>query len=153
MSFGTMITILFTWYFQSLGMSLGVLPTALLAIPFAIIFMIGYMLSIDKVVFKYFLPENMKYGAKIQIFWHDFLFCSKNYFFFYFLSTGFEFRQRNNFLDFGAKIQKFDFFFFAFWVILEHCVKKQKVRKSPSNWDTGWPSKFGMNTNTHSKAH
>ena len=41
MSFGTMFTILFTWYFQSLGISLGVLPTALLAIPFAIIFMSG----------------------------------------------------------------------------------------------------------------
>tara|TARA_B100002003_G_C13618579_1_gene317491 strand:+ start:92 stop:439 length:348 start_codon:yes stop_codon:yes gene_type:complete len=37
MSFGTMFTILFTWYFQSLGISLGILPTALLAIPFGII--------------------------------------------------------------------------------------------------------------------
>ena len=54
MAFGTMVTILFTWYFQSLGISLGVLPTALLAIPFAIIFMILYMLSIDKFVFKYY---------------------------------------------------------------------------------------------------
>ena len=33
MSFGTMFTILFTWYFQSLGINLGVLPTALIAIP------------------------------------------------------------------------------------------------------------------------
>ena len=40
MSFGTMVTILFTWYFQSLGISLGVLPTALIAIPFGILFMI-----------------------------------------------------------------------------------------------------------------
>ena len=54
MSFGTMFTILFTWYFQSLGISLGVLPTALLAIPFAIIFMISYMLLIDKFVFGYY---------------------------------------------------------------------------------------------------
>jgi len=54
MSFGTMATILFTWYFQSLGVSLGVLPTALLAIPFGIIFMILYMLLIDKFVFKYY---------------------------------------------------------------------------------------------------
>ena len=54
MSFGTMFTILFTWYFQSLGISLGVLPTALLAIPFAIIFMSGYMLLVDKFVFKYY---------------------------------------------------------------------------------------------------
>jgi branched-chain amino acid transport system permease protein len=54
MSFGTMIAILFTWYFQSLGISLGVLPTALLAIPFAVICMILYMLVIDKFVFKYY---------------------------------------------------------------------------------------------------
>ena len=54
MSFGTMVTILFTWYFQSLGISLGVLPTALIAIPFGILFMIIYMLSIDKFVFKYY---------------------------------------------------------------------------------------------------
>jgi len=45
MSFGTMVAILFTWYFQSLGISLGILPTALLAIPFAVVFMILYMLT------------------------------------------------------------------------------------------------------------
>ena len=54
MSFGTMATILFTWYLQSLGVSLGLLPTALIAIPFGIIFMIMYMLLIDKFVFKYY---------------------------------------------------------------------------------------------------
>ena len=54
MSFGTMFAILFTWYFQSIGISLGVLPTALIAIPFAIIFMILYMLIIDKFVFSYY---------------------------------------------------------------------------------------------------
>ena len=37
MVFGTMVTILITWYFQFIGISLGVLPTALLAIPFGII--------------------------------------------------------------------------------------------------------------------
>ena len=58
MSFGTMATILFTWYFQSLGVSLGVLPTALLAIPFGIIFMILYMLLIDKFVFKYYRHQK-----------------------------------------------------------------------------------------------
>ncbi len=50
MSFGTMVTILFTWYFQSLGISLGFLPTALLAIPFAIIFMASYMLLIENLI-------------------------------------------------------------------------------------------------------
>jgi branched-chain amino acid transport system permease protein len=49
-----MVTILFTWYFQSLGISLGVLPTALLAIPFAIVLTIGYMLLVDKFVFRYY---------------------------------------------------------------------------------------------------
>jgi len=54
MSFGTMFAVLFTFYFQSLGVSLGVLPTALLTIPFAIIMMILYMLTIDKLVFSYY---------------------------------------------------------------------------------------------------
>ncbi len=54
MSFGTMFAVLFTFYFQSLGVSLGVLPTALLTIPFAIIIMILYMLTIDKLVFSYY---------------------------------------------------------------------------------------------------
>jgi len=54
MSFGTMFTILFTWYFQSIGISLGVLPTALLAIPFAITISILFTLGMDKVVFSYY---------------------------------------------------------------------------------------------------
>ena len=54
MSFGTMFTILLTWQFQSIGISLGVLPTALLAIPFAIIISILFTLGMDKVVFSYY---------------------------------------------------------------------------------------------------
>jgi len=54
MSFGTMFTILFTWYFQSLSITLGVFPTALLAIPFAIIISILFTLGMDKVVFSYY---------------------------------------------------------------------------------------------------
>jgi len=54
MSFGTMFTILFTWYFQSIGITLGVLPTALLAIPFAIIITILFTLVTDKLVFSYY---------------------------------------------------------------------------------------------------
>ena len=54
MSFGTMFTILFTWYFQSLGIGLGVLPTALLAIPFGVIITILYVLAKDKLVFSYY---------------------------------------------------------------------------------------------------
>ncbi|MFT7454708.1 MAG: branched-chain amino acid transport system permease protein, partial [Saprospiraceae bacterium] len=37
MAFGTMMVILVTWGFQSLGISFGVLPTALLALPFGIV--------------------------------------------------------------------------------------------------------------------
>ena len=54
MSFGTMFTILFTWHFQSLGISLGVLPTALLAIPFGATIAILYVLLKDKLVFSYY---------------------------------------------------------------------------------------------------
>ncbi len=54
MSFGTMFAVLLTFYFQSLGINLGFLPTALLTIPFAIVMMVLYMLSIDKFVFSYY---------------------------------------------------------------------------------------------------
>ncbi len=54
MSFGTMFAVLLTFYFQSLGINFGFLPTALLTIPFAVIMMILYMLSIDKFVFSYY---------------------------------------------------------------------------------------------------
>ena len=58
MSFGTMFTILFTWYFQSLGFSLGVLPTALIAIPFGIVVTIFYVLAKDKLVFSYYRAKK-----------------------------------------------------------------------------------------------
>ena len=58
MSFGTMFTILFTWYFQSLGISLGILPTALLAIPFGIIVTILYVLLKDQLVFSYYRTKK-----------------------------------------------------------------------------------------------
>ena len=64
MSFGTMFAILLTWYFQSLGISLGVLPTALLTIPFAIIMMVLYMLIIDKFVFRYY---RIKKSPPVQL--------------------------------------------------------------------------------------
>ncbi len=54
MSFGTMFAVILTYYFQSLGIGLGFLPTALLTIPFAILMMILYMLIIDKFVFSYY---------------------------------------------------------------------------------------------------
>ena len=54
MSFGTMFAVLLTYYFQSIGINFGFLPTALLTISFAIFMMILYMLIIDQTVFKYY---------------------------------------------------------------------------------------------------
>ena len=58
MSFGTMCTILFTWYFQSFGINLGFLPTALLAIPFAVAITILYVLVKDKLIFSYYRTKK-----------------------------------------------------------------------------------------------
>ncbi len=54
MSFGAMITILFTWFFQSQNIGLGVLPTALLALPVGIIATIILCIISDKFVFQYY---------------------------------------------------------------------------------------------------
>ncbi len=54
MSFGAMITILFTWYFQSQNIGLGILPTALLALPIGIIATIILCIISDKFVFQYY---------------------------------------------------------------------------------------------------
>lgn len=53
MSFGTMAVILFTWALQSWGVSLGPLPTALLAIPVGILASIFLLLATDKVVYRF----------------------------------------------------------------------------------------------------
>ena len=37
MAFGAMITVLTTWWLQSIGVTLGPVPTAILALPFGII--------------------------------------------------------------------------------------------------------------------
>ena len=54
MSFGAMITILFTWFFQSQNIGLGILPTALLALPLGIIATIILCIISDKFVFQYY---------------------------------------------------------------------------------------------------
>ncbi len=54
MSFGAMITILFTWFFQSRNIGLGILPTALLALPIGIIATIILCIISDKFVFQYY---------------------------------------------------------------------------------------------------
>ena len=60
MAFGTVIVILFTTYLQGIGVNLGFLPTALLAIPVAIFACIVYMLLIDKFVYAYYRSKNSK---------------------------------------------------------------------------------------------
>lgn len=54
MAFGTMITILVTWWLQSKGINLGPLPTALLALPVGIVFTIALMVFTDKTVYRYY---------------------------------------------------------------------------------------------------
>jgi branched-chain amino acid transport system permease protein len=54
MSFGAMITILFTWFFQSHNIGLGILPPALLALPVGIIATIILCIISDKFVFQYY---------------------------------------------------------------------------------------------------
>ncbi|MFK5977895.1 MAG: branched-chain amino acid ABC transporter permease [Rhizobiaceae bacterium] len=54
MAFGAMVTILVTWWLQSLGVSLGPLPTALLALPFGILVTAAFCLLTDKMVYQYY---------------------------------------------------------------------------------------------------
>ena len=59
MSFGAMITILFTWFFQSQNIGLGILPTALLALPIGIIATIILCIISDKFVFQYYRYQKV----------------------------------------------------------------------------------------------
>ncbi|MFP1644904.1 branched-chain amino acid ABC transporter permease [Pontitalea aquivivens] len=54
MAFGTAMTILVTWALQAAGLTLGPLPTALLALPFAIALTAGLVLATDRVVYGYY---------------------------------------------------------------------------------------------------
>ncbi|NBD28907.1 MAG: branched-chain amino acid ABC transporter permease [Alphaproteobacteria bacterium] len=58
MAFGTTITILFTWWFQSMGLGLGPLPTALLALPFGIAGAAFLMLGTDRVVYRFYRAQK-----------------------------------------------------------------------------------------------
>ena len=58
MSFGTMTTILFTWLFQSIGMTAGILPTALLALPFSIVVTSIFCLFMDKTVYSFYRKKK-----------------------------------------------------------------------------------------------
>ena len=58
MAFGAMVTILFTWLFQSWGVNLGFLPTALLGIPFGIIATATILLATDKLVYQFYRRQK-----------------------------------------------------------------------------------------------
>ncbi len=60
MAFGTMVAILFTWAFQSIGINLGPLPTALLAIPFGIAGAALLVLGTDRAVYRFYRAQKAK---------------------------------------------------------------------------------------------
>ena len=60
MAFGAMVTVLFTWWFQSMGISLGPLPTALLALPFGILGCMALLLFTDRAVYQFYRAQKAK---------------------------------------------------------------------------------------------
>ena len=54
MAFGTMITILVTWWLQARGINLGPLPTALLALPIGIVATVLLLVATDRTVYRYY---------------------------------------------------------------------------------------------------
>ena len=59
MAFGAMVTILFTWLFQSWGITLGPLTTALLAIPLGILAKAALLLDTDKFVYQFYRRQKV----------------------------------------------------------------------------------------------
>ncbi len=53
MAFGTAATILLTWWLQSMGVSFGPLPTALIAMPFGALAAVLLLLASDRVVYRF----------------------------------------------------------------------------------------------------
>jgi branched-chain amino acid transport system permease protein len=60
MAVGTMVTVLATWGLQAMGVSLGPLPTALLAIPVGILGATALVLLTDKYVYKFYRAQKAK---------------------------------------------------------------------------------------------
>ena len=58
MAFGAMVTILVTWLFQGWGISLGPLPTALMAIPFGIAATAALLLTTDRLVYRFYRQQK-----------------------------------------------------------------------------------------------
>lgn len=67
MAVGTMFVILITWWFQSLGLSLGPLPTALLALPFGIALTGLVLLGTDKVVYQFYRRSRVKPVVMVMV--------------------------------------------------------------------------------------
>ena len=60
MAFGAMITVLATWWLQSIGVSLGPIPTALVALPFGIIVCSLFILTTDRVIYRFYRNQKAK---------------------------------------------------------------------------------------------
>ncbi|MDA5556014.1 branched-chain amino acid ABC transporter permease [Shimia sp. MMG029] len=60
MAFGAMLAVLVTWLLQSMGVSFGPLPTALLALPFAILGTMALVLITDRVVYRFYREQKAK---------------------------------------------------------------------------------------------
>ncbi|MCU9837126.1 MULTISPECIES: branched-chain amino acid ABC transporter permease [Ruegeria] len=60
MAFGAMITVLVTWWLQSMGVGLGPLPTALLALPFGILGCMALVLVTDRMVYRFYREQKAK---------------------------------------------------------------------------------------------
>jgi len=58
MAFGTMWVILITWWLQSMGISAGPLPTALLALPFGIAITAAFVLATDRAVYRFYRKKK-----------------------------------------------------------------------------------------------
>jgi branched-chain amino acid transport system permease protein len=60
MAFGTAFVILFTWWFQSMGITGGPVPTALIVLPFGILATIAMLLATDRVVYRFYRKQRVK---------------------------------------------------------------------------------------------
>jgi branched-chain amino acid transport system permease protein len=58
MAFGTMWVILITWLLQSAGITGGVLPTALIALPFGIAITCAFVLATDRAVYQFYRTQK-----------------------------------------------------------------------------------------------
>ena len=58
MSFGTMATILITWWLQSMGITGGIMPTSLIALPLGILITALLCILIDQSVYKFYRKQK-----------------------------------------------------------------------------------------------